>query len=649
MSIKFTKSYFIEFENKNNIYDNIYINFFGDKNIDIFDINFKNINLNDYHNINSIDELEKYKNKLLLLYNSINEKNKEICNLKNLCILYYIIISKILNENYSDNYIIIEYLNKLIKNINSDFDTFDTFKTFDTMIYDRNIYNSFIIIIYICYNNLYKFNNNDMQNYYNFVLKNSNNQYNICHKILLGTILNSNIEYNIKYNKNLYNKEKFVKFSKLFNEDTFINFHDIKLIFNVLFAINTIYISYRPKKNFKSDFLLINLLENNIFEDNNRNYINFSKIINYYSEYIEDTYYFKYSDRILFLEIDEISVIEIINNLINNKTFNLEKWNIIYKSICNTKFKNNIMKILINYAKFNFDLDDIFYKNIFYIEYSHNLQTNLQVEYFFELLEFLIPKIKSFNILYNIFYYNNTNENLKKLYNLIDKKYFNQNIFELGLLYDNSNLIDYYIDNNLVTINKNNCILALNFNNNKLYNHIINNKYIITNNDLDIIKKINSDIIYINNYKNELSNIDVNLIEFNNDFKIKYNLNINNLDLKNDKNLINKAYFYNNYSIIQNKNYIKNNKEILQLVKKLSLLKNKDNIGINIYYFNKIVNYINNIKDTENKYNYILFAINNLHYKNKIINNFLIILKLFYIKFKIKPTIYTNLPECLFY
>lgn len=192
--------------------------------------------------------------------------------------------------------------------------------------------------------------------------------------------------------------------------------------------------------------------------------------------------------------------------------------------------------------------------------------------------------------------------------------------------------------------------MAIKFNNIDLYDHIINNKYIINDNDIKNIDEININNIHINNYKNNFfnrnnKNSELILLDLSNNYNIKYNLNINNLDFKNDKNLINKAYFYNNYDIIQNKNYNKHNKVILKLVRKFIHIESTNYI----YYFNNVVNYINNIKETENKYNYVLLAINNLHNKNKLINNFLLILKLFYIKFKIKPTIYSNLPEYLFY
>ncbi len=652
----------------NNIYNNFKI-YGNPESIEIYNLYSNKINLNNYENIDSNNKLINYKNNLLLLYQTLNiNNNSDICYLKNICILYCLIIDKLTNVNYLDNRNITEYLNNLAKNNNN-----SIIKDLNNYYFENIInFNSIEILIYLCHNKLYNFNNNDMQNYYNFILKNKK-KHDIHHKRFLGTLLYSG--YDIKYNQNIYNKDKIIKFAKLINNYIFINFDNIKLLFNALFTHNKIYNYIDSNKffgnsiNFNNKFYLINI----IFAIPENKLTNSTELINYYTEYMEDIHYFKY-DKIPFLKLNIEDVISIIDKLIENNNLTLDKINIIYKSLFylsyykstyKSIYKSHYFKIidiitkLFDYIKLKLNLNEIFYKNIFNIanfDYINNYSDFecRKFDYYFIVLELVIPKIKSFNILYNIFYYENNLDDTHILFNLIDRKFFTQNIFELSLLVNNKKLINYYIKNNLVNINSHNFNLAIKFNNIELYDHLINNKYIINDNEIENIDEININNIYINNYKNNFFNrnnkkSEINLFDISNNYNVKYNLNINNLDLKNNKNLINKAYFYNNYDIIQNKNYNKHNKEILKLVKKLVHIDKDDIINKYINYFNNIVNYINNIKETENKYNYVLLAVNNLHNKNKLINNFLLILKLFYIKFKIKPTIYKNLPEYLFY
>lgn len=418
-NIKFTINilYKVNYTYINNI-NNYYCNEYKE----IYNLFFNKINLNNYENIDFNNKLKKYKNNLLIQIQRLNYNNTN-CYLKNFCVLYCLIIDKITNKNYLDNNIITEHLNNLAKNNNTQI--VKTLNEYNYFEYNTN-YDSNEILIYLCHNKLYNFNNNDMQNYYNFLLKNTND---IHHKRFLGTLLYSG--YDIKYNHDIYDKNKIIKFAKLINNYIFINFDDIKLYFNALF-----YNNINDKINFNS---LINI----IFKKNET--IFYYKIINYYTEYIEDIHYFR-CNLIPFLKLNYDCICLIIDNLIDNKSLDVEKINIIYKSLFYSSNyyhynhhigSSKIVEKIFDYIKVELNLDEKFYKNIFNIANLNYLkpstkQTGCIFYYYFETLEFVIPKIKSFNILYNIFYYDNESYDTNILYNLIDKHFFTQNIFELA-------------------------------------------------------------------------------------------------------------------------------------------------------------------------------------------------------------------------
>lgn len=372
--------------------------------------------------------------------------------------------------------------------------------------------------------------------------------------------------------------------------------------------------------------------------------------------------------------INDIKDIKILLGLISYKFYDCED----YKDFLISK--KNLLELydkLISNLNTKENYNKMF-KYISTLKYTFSYKTSPYMQYY--LLSRLSTKLEKYNFL--AFYsFRDEADFLNYINNtcIINEKFIKYAIICSNL--KNDIILNYLINNNLIPLTETYFNLVIFKNSEKLYDYFINNKYIINKNNIN----------FINNYKiNDNNNIKENISEPNiinsflnnklKDLTINTEENFSELDYiirNNLYELLNKNQ--NDYNITASdiiNSVIKTNNtiflkelKITHLNKELEYFKNTINVidkcledyvvkeqnkcmclfsndkpkcSTDCYENMKtLINFIEleKIINKTNKYNYIIYILNSLISKNYNIKIVILLLTMFYNKYKLKPTL----------
>ncbi len=594
--------------------------------------------------------------------------------------VFNFILLNIQKSNIQFENFLIQILEKIEKQ-KKFFDTIDFFNFTDIMIID--IY--YLIIKY--YNNPIKYikliesskllkNENKIETYFLYGLLYSKNYLKDLNKKKLPNIKKEKALYIFKLLESIrYNNIDYIINNTIEYCYKFINIDKIDKNVNAKYNFLNYFITYDSK--------IIDIIDNNLFIikyciiNNNNIKSNLERHM-YFNKCYENIF----NDIIKKRNIENIKDINDIKILLGLLLYNFYRYNDYIDFLIAEKelILDSCDKLISNLnTKENYNK---MFKYISNLQYTYTYKTSSYLQYY--LLSKLKIKLEKYNFL--AFYsFIDENDFLNSINN--NTSIINENFIKYAIicsnLSENCIIVNYLINNNLIPLTEYFFNLAIFKNSEILYNYFINNKYILNRNNIN----------FINNYKIQQSSYNnTNIYDVSNSF---LNNKLKNIVINTEENFSELDYIIkNNLYELLNKNpndynitatdiinsVIKTNNTIFlkelkisYLNKELEFFKNTINIidkslkdygteedcmclfsyNNSSYYCSSdchnnmkiLLNFIElekiiNKQDTKtitNKYNYIIYILNSIISRNYNIKIVILLLTMFYNKYKLKP------------